>query len=87
MGKHREGNDRLRAPDELLDLGDWLADAHREYEKKRGNRRGISSGHALLLLLASFGMTKQPTSEPDLTRMREIRNLATTLARAQPGGP
>lgn len=77
MGKQREGNDRLRAPPDLISFGDWLADAQNENERKRGNRRGISNGHALFLLLAGLGVTKPPSDELDLKRMREIRDIAT----------
>lgn len=77
MAKQREGNSKLRMPADLIGFGDWLADAQNENERKRGNRRGISNGHALLLLLASLGMTKPPANELDQKRMREIHDIAT----------
>lgn len=77
MAKRREGNNKLRAPPELIAFGDWLADAQNENERNRGNRRGISNGRVLFLLLASYGVTKPPQNDLDQKRMREIRAIAT----------
>lgn len=72
----RTASARVRTPNELTDLGAWLSAAMQPFELKRGNRRPLSAGRALCLLLASHGYLPTPTSKQDEARMSEIQRLA-----------
>ncbi|HET6404371.1 MAG TPA: hypothetical protein VFH78_06970 [Candidatus Thermoplasmatota archaeon] len=79
----REGNHKLRAPEDVIALALRVATAltHADAKKER-SRRPVSAGHALRLLLALDRRLPPPAGRVDRERLAELPAILAALEAA-----